>query len=147
MYILLLSLLVFSVLNNNNNRRRAASTRAKNNPLLPDIDIDFERFVYQHTASMLANSNNDINEQEQTQIEEDDDEEDTEEDDTEENYEEEEDHLPPISGPPLVRKSNCQIIYVLGVEGSIHASFRPILQTLADLSILYRRYCIWGYGI
>lgn len=109
MYILLLSLLVFSVLNNNN-RRRASHTRAKNNPLLPDIDIDFERFVYQHTASMLANSNNDINEQDQTQIEEDTEEEDTEEEDTEKNSEEEEYRLPPISGPPLVRKSNCQII-------------------------------------
>ncbi|KAL7547940.1 hypothetical protein ACHAWF_011209 [Thalassiosira exigua] len=40
------------------------------------------------------------------------------------------------SGNPsgaVVRRTNCQVIYVLGVEGSIHHGFVPVLRTLAEL--------------
>ena len=37
----------------------------------------------------------------------------------------------PISQQPFTDRSNCQIVYVLGVEGSIHHGFTPILETLA----------------
>ena len=39
--------------------------------------------------------------------------------------------LMPISQQPFTDRSNCQIVYVLGVEGSIHHGFTPILETLA----------------
>ena len=33
------------------------------------------------------------------------------------------------------RRSNCQIIYVLGVEGSLHHGFMPIIKVLADQQV------------
>lgn len=35
----------------------------------------------------------------------------------------------------LRRRSNCQIIYVLGVEGSLHHGFMPIIKVLADQQV------------
>ena len=47
--------------------------------------------------------------------------------------------LSEMEGTPEVQafadRENCQIIYVLGVEGSIHHGFTPILQTLAGKQI------------
>mmetsp|Transcript_56021 Transcript_56021/g.119121 ORF Transcript_56021/g.119121 Transcript_56021/m.119121 type:complete len:391 (-) Transcript_56021:443-1615(-) len=35
-------------------------------------------------------------------------------------------------GDPLLPRRNCQVIYVLGVEGSIHHGFMPVIRTLAE---------------
>ena len=39
--------------------------------------------------------------------------------------------LPPDDPIIRQRRGNCQIIYVLGVEGSIHHGFMPVIETLA----------------
>ena len=36
---------------------------------------------------------------------------------------------------PIQRRTNCQIIYVLGVEGSIHHGFMPVIKSLAEHQI------------
>ena len=40
-----------------------------------------------------------------------------------------------ISKQPFAKRENCQIVYVLGVEGSIHHGFTPILQALAEQQV------------
>jgi hypothetical protein len=35
----------------------------------------------------------------------------------------------------LLRRSNCQIIYVLGVEGSLHHGFMPVIKSLAEQQV------------
>lgn len=42
---------------------------------------------------------------------------------------------PFITPTTLLRRSNCQIIYVLGVEGSLHHGFMPVLKALAEQQI------------
>eukprot|EP00584_Thalassiosira_punctigera_P010556 CAMPEP_0172532154 /NCGR_PEP_ID=MMETSP1067-20121228/5307_1 /TAXON_ID=265564 ORGANISM="Thalassiosira punctigera, Strain Tpunct2005C2" /NCGR_SAMPLE_ID=MMETSP1067 /ASSEMBLY_ACC=CAM_ASM_000444 /LENGTH=354 /DNA_ID=CAMNT_0013316631 /DNA_START=27 /DNA_END=1091 /DNA_ORIENTATION=+ len=39
------------------------------------------------------------------------------------------------ASPSLEKRNNCQIIYILGVEGSIHHGFSPIIEKLATQQV------------